>query len=240
MTVSFTISANWGTVPLTVTVEDTSSPASTTSNWDFGDGTVIAGASATHTYGEVGEYVVTLSTNEGTATQNVDVVAPYTVSLNSQTLSIPTTQIDDNDFASIGLRGLQSTYPTVWYDNGNFPLRTISFWPVPSQAFGVELWCWEPITQETDLDAELNLPPGYERYLKYKLAIEMAPEFGMEVPPIVMQNYKESEIIVKRINQQKPVAHLSNHAASTGSQGNIPAIDIVSFRSGRAMLPGVR
>jgi hypothetical protein len=55
-----------------------------------------------------------------------------------------------------------------------------------------------------------------------------------------MQNYKESEIIVKRINQQKPVAHLSNHAASTSSQGNVPAIDIVSFRSGRAMMPGVR
>lgn len=237
---TFSISATWGTVPLTVTVDDTSSPASTTSNWDFGDGTVIAGSSAQHTYGQPGNYVITLSTNAGTATVAVQVVEPYTVSLNNQTLSIPVTQIDDDDFANIGLRGLSSTYPAVWYDNGNFPLRTISLWPVPSQAFGIELWCWEPIAQDTDLDAELNLPPGYERYLRYKLALEIAPEFGTDVTPIVMQNYKESEIVVKRINQQKPLAHLSNHARSTGTHDRIPAIDIVSFQSGRAMLPGAR
>lgn len=237
---TFTISANWGTLPLTVTVTNTTSPASTSSNWDFGDGSVVAGLTATHTFGQVGTFTVTLATNTGTATQQVQVVAPYTVSLNNQTLSIPISQIDDDDFASIGLRGLSSTYPSVWYDNGNFPLRTISLWPVPSQAFGIELWCWEPISQETDLDAELNLPPGYERYLRYKLAIEIAPEFGMEVSPIVLQNYKESEIVVKRLNQQRPLAHMSNHGRSTGSYGSIPAIDIVSFQSGRAMLPGVR
>jgi PKD repeat protein len=240
MAVTFTVSATWGTVPLTITVTDTSAPASTSSNWDFGDGTVISGTTATHTYGVVGTYTVTLNTNAGSATETVEVVPEYEVSLNSQTLSILTQQVDFRDFASIGLRGLQSTYPKYWYDNGQFPLRTIAFWPVPSQNFGVELWCWEPITQETDLDAELNLPPGYERYLRYKLAIEIAPEFGMEISPTVLQNYKESEVVVKRLNQQKPVASLSNHAASTGSRGDVPAIDIVGFRGGLNMLPGVR
>lgn len=245
MAVTFSTNATSGTVPFTLEVTDTSSPASAYANWDFGDPAsgdlnVTSGGTASHIYGTPGDYTVTLSTDAGTATVVITVAPQYEITYGPQTLFIPIRQIDDDDFSSIGLRGLSSTYPQYWYDNGNYPLRTISLWPVPAQAFAIELWCWEPITQETDLDAELNLPPGYERYLRYKLAVEIAPEFGVEVAPAVLASLQEAENNIKRLNQQTPKAHPSAHYQSTSNGSGVPAIDIVGFQSGRWMLPGGR
>lgn len=238
-TVSFTASEIWGVLPLTVTFTDTSSPTSAYSNWDFGDGTIAGGATVEHIFATAGTFTVTLSTNNGTAQQTITVVEPYEINITQQTLSIPLRKVDDDDYSSIGLRGLRSTYPTVWFDNGNFPLRTLYFWPVPAQNWAVELWLWQPLDQNVDLDAELNLPPGYERYLRFKLALELAAEFGKEVPPLVAQNAQEAENNVKRLNQQTPLAHPSTLARA--AQGRRVAtgtgiIDSVAFRSGGWML----
>ena len=239
MTVSFTASATWGTLPLTVTFTDTSDPVSTYNNWEFGDGSIAGGSTVEHIFATTGTFTVTLSTNAGTAQETITVVEPYEISINQQTLSIPLRKVDDDDYSSIGLRGLRSTYPTVWYDNGNFPLRTLYFWPVPAQNWAVELWLWQPLDQQVDLDAELNLPPGYERYLRFKLAMELAAEFGKEVPPLVIQQAQEAEAAVKRLNQQTPLAHPSTLARA--AQGRRVAtgtgiIDSVAFRSGGWMI----
>lgn len=240
MATTFSISQPWGIIPLVTTFTDTSSPASTTSTWDFGDGSPLQmGASAEHIFSEVGTFTVTLTTNAGQVQQEVTVAEQYNISFGPNTLSIPLNKIGDEDYASIGLRGLRSTYPTVWYDDGNFPLRTLYFWPVPAQAWAVELWLWEPLDQNVDLDAELNLPPGYERYLRYKLAMELAPEFGKTVPPEVMTSLQEAENNVKRLNVQTPLAHNSRNAraaqsgATTSTTG---VIDSVAFRSAGWMI----
>lgn len=236
---TFTVSANWGTYPLEVTFEDTTSGA-TNSNWNFGDGSIGAGITTTHIYDEAGVFTVILTNSDGSTTQEITVVAPYTITFGRNTLSIPLRKIDDEDFASIALRGLNSTYPNVWYDNGNYPLRVISLWPIPAQSWAIELWCWEPIGQSSDLDAELNLPPGYERYLRFKLAVEIAAEFGKEVPPMVLKSLQEAEATIKRMNQQTPLAHPSSLAVSS-SHGKIPgAVDWVGFRGGLWAIPGGR
>ena len=239
MAVILTAFETWAVLGTPMIFEDDSSPASTYSNWDFGDGQIAGGQQVEHIYANPGTYTVTLSTNNGTAQQVITIAEPYEVSINQQTLSIPLRKVDDDDYSSIGLRGLRSTYPTVWYDNGNFPLRTLYFWPVPAQNWAVELWLWAPLNQDVDLDAELNLPPGYERYLRYKLALELAPEFGKEVPPNVVAIANEAEANVKRLNQQTPLAHPSTLARA--AQGRRVAqgtgiIDSVAFRSGGWML----
>jgi len=225
------IDKTWSTIPLTVEVENTT--PGTVNDWNFGDGTLKAGATQTHSYGIPGKYTITLTTSTGTETVEVEAVEPYTVSIASGTLSIPVAQVDDDDYSAIGMRGLRSTYPTVWYDDGNFPLRTLYFWPVPAQNWAVELWLWQPLDQDVDLDAELNLPPGYERYLRFKLAVELAAEFGKEVPELVMRNLLEAENNIKRLNQQKPLAHASNHAKSAQAHnGSGGAVDKVAFQGG--------
>lgn len=118
--------------------------------------------------------------------------------------------IDDEEFSSIRLRCMQNQWPTVMYDNGDFPVRTLSFWPVPTTVQGVELWMWEPIDVYGDLDEELDLPQGYERYLRYALAVELAAEFGKEVPPAVTAVLVEAESNLKKMNQKIPIAKTSS------------------------------
>lgn len=202
---TFTVSADWGVYPLAVLFTDTT-PGAMSTGWDFGDGSTGAGNTVTHIFGTAGDFTVAMKNSEGTATKLITVVPPYTVSFGQNTISYPMRQVQDEGYASIPMRGLQNTYPSVWYDDGNYPLRTVSLWPVPAQAWAVELWLWEPLITYASLDEELNLPPGYERYLRYKLAAEIAPEFGKELPPAVAASLIEAQANVKRMNQKQPLA----------------------------------
>lgn len=138
---------------------------------------------------------------------------------NQQTLFLPIEMLDDQEYASIRVRALRNQWPTVVYDNGNWPVRTLSFWPIPTQTNGVEIWMWDPLSLYENLDQELNLPQGYERYLRFKLAVEIAPEFGKEVSPAVLKGLEEAEKNVKALNQQLPRAYPSIQAASLQPRG---------------------
>lgn len=117
--------------------------------------------------------------------------------------------ISDEEFASIRLRCMHNQWPTVMYDNGDFPVRKLSFWPVPASVQGVELWLWSPIDVYASLDEELDLPQGYERYLRYALAVELAAEFGKEIPNVVTAILTEAESNLKKLNQKIPIAKTS-------------------------------
>ena len=137
----------------------------------------------------------------------------------SNTLFLPINMANDEEFSAITVRGLQNPWPTVMYDNGNYPLRQLSFWPIPTQAQAVELWLWDPLVDYDTLDNQLNLPPGYERYLRMKLAVEVAAEFGKTVQDTVMLALMEAEANIKRLNQQVTRTHASANGASLMPQG---------------------
>lgn len=215
---TMTVSDNWGQLPFTITVTDTTSGA-TNPLWSFGDGEIAGGTTATHTYTEAGTFTVTLQNSTGEATSQVVVTEPYTITIGSSTNVYPLSMVSDEQYASIVLRGMSNNWPTVMYDDGDYPLRKLSFWPVPTASNAVELWLWEPMLTYDNLDDELNLPPGYERYLKLKLAVEIAAEFGKEVPPLILKNMQEAEDNVKKLNQRIPVQQISSAARSL-SKGN--------------------
>lgn len=220
-----------GFAPLEVAFETNGSGA----NWLFGDGTQGAGQTLSHVYTEPGVYTVTVMTTLGEASTDIEVIAPYTISYTSSTLFYPIALLNDEQYSSIVMRGMQNPWPTVMYDDGNYPLRTLSFWPVPTEVNAVELWLWEPLLTYADLDAELNLPPGYERYLRFKLAVEIAAEFGKEVPGLVLKNLEEAESNIKKLNQTHPVQTMSLGARSVSRQGR--QWTILDTYSGGDVLP---
>lgn len=144
------------------------------------------------------------------------------ITTNQQTLFMPLTLISDERYADIVMRDLQSSWPTKIYDNGAYPLRKIRVWPVPSEQYAVELWMWDPLATYDTLDQELNLPPGYERYLRLKVAAEIAPEFGKELSRSTVAALTEAEANVKRMNQQLPVTGQSNLGAAL--QGRVSRV----------------
>ncbi len=132
-------------------------------------------------------------------------------SSNNSLTAAPVELISDEEYAALVVRDLPMQWPTKVYDNGQFPTRELTFWPTPTQNNFVELWLWEALTNDADLDAELTFPPGYERYLKYKLAVELAPEFGKEPSPELKYLLKQAETAVKALNQKIPVTAVSRH-----------------------------
>jgi hypothetical protein len=140
---------------------------------------------------------------------------------NQQTLFMPLALQNDEQYAGIVMRDLQSSWPTKMYDSGSYPLRDIRVWPVPQQQYAVELWLWDPLAIYETLDDELNLPPGYERYLRFKLAVEIAPEFGKEISNSVKTALNEAEAAVKRMNQQTPVGATSRSGNQLSTPRNL-------------------
>ncbi len=142
------------------------------------------------------------------------VQASNTLNAGVSIIALPIDMISDEEYSAITLRALENQWPIKVYDNGNYPTRTLSFWPVPQDNNYVEIWLWQPLATYETLDEELDLPPGYERYLKYKLAVEIAAEFGKEVQPEVKQALQEAENNIKRLNQRVPTT-IPSYSATT-------------------------
>lgn len=136
------------------------------------------------------------------------------ITCTSGTLVLPIRNLTMMEYSGLRLRCLPNQWPTGFYDSGSYPTRKLSFWPVPTTQNAVELWLWEPLTVYSDLDEELDLPPGYERYLRFKLAVEISAEFGKELSPSMLKSLEEAETNVKKMNQTHPRTFASQSGAA--------------------------
>lgn len=88
------------------------------------------------------------------------------------------------------------------YDNAN-PLSKIRLYPVPAKAYSLFLLSEKPLTEFT-LDSEIILPKGWERFLTYALALELAPEYGMQLDAVNYEIYKEAKnMVMNAVNRNR-------------------------------------
>lgn len=85
----------------------------------------------------------------------------------------------------------------------DMPLGRILLWPVPSTAVPFTIGVSRIITPLASLSTPINYPQGAAKFLRYKLAIELAAEFGQEVPSTVMVVYQEAEADYKNANRRQ-------------------------------------
>lgn len=166
----------------------------------------LVGAQQTYTIGSTGDFNTTrpLSIEEARIrVSNVD----YPVEI-----------IGLEKWSAIANKTLTSTYPIMLYPEFTNPLATLKFWPIPDAANSVVLWSWKTLTQIATLNTTIALPPGYERALRYNLAIELAPEYGKSVSAEVASSALESKSNIKRINF-KPAMLFVDSALLGGRNG---------------------
>lgn len=220
----FTPTSASGPAAFTVQFENTTSGDRTglTWSWNFGDGGTSADESPAHTYVVSGTYTVTLTAflfdDYYDAVQYVSAIEvtdpPEPVEPTKGPLDIPVTMLTPDQYADITVKKMESAFPVAYYDDGDYPLRTISVWPVPNKHCFTTLWLWQPLINTTDLDAEITFPPGYERALKFNLAVEIAAEMGKVVPGQVKLIATESLGKIKRINAAPRTMELSDSLRS--------------------------
>lgn len=129
----------------------------------------------------------------------------YELTQSPGVLDVPMESLTDAQYAAIPVKDQPATYPVKFYDNGNFPLRTISLWPVPTTVQPITLWLWQPLAIYENLDAQLAFPRGYERAIRFNLAVEISAEFGKIVPQEVFKIASESYANLKRLNKTTPI-----------------------------------
>jgi hypothetical protein len=89
-------------------------------------------------------------------------------------------------------------------------------YPVPSTASTINLYSRKPLTNFASLTDNLTLPPGYERALKYSLAVELAPEYQVSAGQDVIALAIAAKASLKRTNK-RPLTLQIDPAALTVS-----------------------
>jgi hypothetical protein len=131
-------------------------------------------------------------------------------------VDFPIQLINQEQYNQINLKTMrQPIIERMLYTN-EFPLGVITVWPVPSQAMPLVLTARDNILAPVTLATTLTGPPGYAKALRFCLAVEMAPEFGLEASATVMQVAADSKGDYKRTNM--PIVEAQYDAALTAPQ----------------------
>ena len=97
------------------------------------------------------------------------------------------------------------------YDNG-YPLGTIKMYPIPLSGGTLVMQMNKVLTAIATLVTSVDFPPGWKRALRYNLAIELAGEYGVQVPQQVADIARKSLGNLKRATSvNRPLPMLANN-----------------------------
>ncbi len=138
------------------------------------------------------------------------------------------TTVQGEDFP-IGLMGMdeynriplktqtQQIVERLVYINSN-PFGTIKVWPVPTDAVPIILDADYILTSIPTLATVIAQPPGFALCMRYTLALLLAPDYGIEPNPAVIEIAKSSKANVKRANRTKQIAQFDLSLAAPGPE----------------------
>lgn len=135
-----------------------------------------------------------------------------------QGVSFPLYQQNQEEFNLITLKSQQQVLPRFWLYLNTAPLGTLQIWPVPSLAMPLTL-TMQRVLPPLTLASTIDYPPGYAKALRYGLAVELLPEYGMQPSPLLIEMARSSKATIKRANYVNTVA--SYDPTLVGPQGGI-------------------
>lgn len=104
----------------------------------------------------------------------------------------------------------------LWVETSH-PLMKLNLWPIPSAADTLVLYTWLQLGRFAATSTTVDLPPGYARAIRYNLAKELAPEFGVALSAEALSIADESKSTLKRMNHQS--SYLQSDIGAAGSGG---------------------
>jgi hypothetical protein len=131
--------------------------------------------------------------------------------------------INQQQYDGIAVKNVTSTYPQVCWVNMGFPDITLTVYPKPTQDLEWHMISVEELNKPATLATNMYFPPGYLRAFTYNLAMEFAPEFGVEPSPQVQRIAMTSKRDLKRINNPDDVMALPYALVANRQRFNIYA-----------------
>lgn len=124
----------------------------------------------------------------------------------------------EGEWASVAIKGLQSSLPTGLYYEPDYPNGQVVLWPTPTAANQVALYLDQPLTQFATVGDTVSLAPGYLKAIRYALAVELAPEFGIDAPPVVVQQALLAMQYLKTTNVKLETLRADRSIRGTGGK----------------------
>jgi hypothetical protein len=131
--------------------------------------------------------------------------------------------INQQQYNGIAVKTVSSTYPQVLWTNMGFPDVTLTVYPRPTRDLEWHFVSVQELDKPANLSTVLYYPPGYLRAFTYALAMEIAPEFGVEPSPQVQRIAMTSKRDLKRINNPDDVMSMPYAIVATRQRFNIYA-----------------
>lgn len=122
----------------------------------------------------------------------------------TQPIELPLDMISEQEWRDIPVKNTVGALPLRVWDDCNFPLRNLNFWPIPNVNISFALYLWQQLNQFADSNITLySFPPAYLRALRYALAVELAAEFpgDDEKLPLVSSLANDAIDVIKAINK---------------------------------------
>jgi hypothetical protein len=131
--------------------------------------------------------------------------------------------INQQQYNGIAVKTVTSTYPQVIFVNMGFPDITMTVYPRPTRDLEWHFVSVQKLSEPATLATDLTFPPGYLRAFAYNLAMEFAPEFGVEPSEQVKRIAMTSKRNLKRINNPDDIMSMPYSIVATRQRFNIYA-----------------
>jgi hypothetical protein len=131
--------------------------------------------------------------------------------------------LNQQQYNGIAVKTVTSTYPQVMWTNMEFPNISMTIYPKPTRALEWHFVSVQVLAEPAALATELYFPPGYMRAFAYNLAMEIAPEFGVEPSPQVQRIAMTSKRDLKRINNPDDIMSMPYALVANRQRFNIYA-----------------
>lgn len=129
--------------------------------------------------------------------------------------------INQQQYDGIAVKTVTATYPQVMWTNMEFPNVSMTIYPKPTRDLEWHFISVQELSQPATLATELAFPPGYLRAFTYNLAMEIAPEYGVEPSPQVKRIAMTSKRNLKRINNPDDVMSMPYPLVATRQRFNV-------------------
>jgi hypothetical protein len=141
----------------------------------------------------------------------------YTVINGATFACISCTQAEYN---MIGVKDQPGQFPLRYLFTNDFPLASVTFWPVPNSIAPITFSIDRLLTQVAAPGTVISFPPGYSEAFIYNLALRLAPRFGKKLAnfPEIVQQAKEALGTIKRANRKPRVLQLDSAIAGLGAR----------------------
>ena len=131
--------------------------------------------------------------------------------------------INQQQYDGIAVKTVTSTYPQVMWINMEYPNIQMTVYPKPTRDLEWHFISVQELDQPATLVTDILFPPGYLRAFTYNLAMEIAPEYGIEPSNQVMRIAMTSKRNLKRISNPDDIMSMPYALIATRQRFNIYA-----------------